>query len=100
MTDTSVDKSGAASSEPAAKDAELQIDETIDLRGVKCPMNFVKIKLKLEEMETGRNLEALVDIGEPMRSVPRAIKEEGHRIIHVDKLDADGGFSLLIKKGA
>ena len=100
MKDTSVDTPLTASAEPAPKDIERHIDETIDLRGVKCPMNFVKIKLKLEEMESGQNLEALVDLGEPMRSIPRAIKEEGHRIIHADKLGADGGFSLLITKGA
>ncbi len=100
MTDTSVDPPRAASGESAPKDNDMQIDETIDLRGVKCPMNFVKIKLKLEQMDTGRNLEALVDTGEPMRSIPRAIKEEGHQIIHAEKLGADGGFSLLIRKGA
>ena len=73
-------------------------DVSLNLSGVKCPMNIVKIKLKLEEMDDGQNLEIIVDVGEPMRSIPRAIKEDGHRITHAEKLP-DGTFSLLVSKG-
>ena len=31
-------------------------DDTLDLQGVLCPINFVKTKLKLEEMEIGQVL--------------------------------------------
>ncbi len=72
-------------------------DGTIDLRSVLCPMNFVKTKLKLEEMESGEILEVFLDDGEPMRSVPRSIKEEGHKIVKVDNLGKE--FRILIKKG-
>lgn len=72
------------------------LDDTIDLRGVLCPMNFVKTKLKLEGMESGEVLEVFLDDGEPMRSVPRSIKEEGHKIIKVDNLGKD--YRILIKK--
>ena len=37
--------------------SELRVDERLDLRGVLCPMNFVKAKLKLEELEPGQKLE-------------------------------------------
>jgi len=69
----------------------------LDLRGVVCPINFVKTKLKLEEMHEGEILEIVIDSGEPMANVPRSIKEEGHRIIKVDKLG--NHFRLLIEKG-
>ena len=69
---------------------------SLDLRGVVCPINFVKTKLKLEEMETGQVLEVVIDAGEPMANVPRSIKEEGHKIIKVDKVD--DYFRLLIEK--
>ncbi len=72
------------------------LDGSIDLRGVLCPMNFVKTKLKLEEMESGEILEVFLDDGEPMRSVPRSIKEEGHKIIKVDNLGNE--YRILIKK--
>ncbi len=76
--------------------SENTVDEKIDLRGVLCPINFVKTKLKLEMMESGQILEVTLDDGEPMRNVPRSIKEEGHKIIKVEKLD--GGYKLLVKK--
>ncbi|MDI6760071.1 MAG: sulfurtransferase TusA family protein [Candidatus Brocadiaceae bacterium] len=72
-------------------------DQSIDLRGVLCPMNFVKTKLKLEEMETGQVLEVFLDDGEPMRSVPRSVKEEGHKIVQVENMGK--AYKLLIKKG-
>ena len=68
----------------------------LDLRGVICPVNFVKTKLKLEEMNIGEILEVLIDAGEPIANVPRSIKEEGHKIIKVEKID--GYFRLLIEK--
>ena len=69
---------------------------SIDLRGVLCPMNFVKTKLKLEEMETGQVLEVFLDDGEPMRSVPRSVKEEGHKVVQVENMGK--AYKLLIKK--
>jgi tRNA 2-thiouridine synthesizing protein A len=76
--------------------SEDTVDEKIDLRGVLCPINFVKTKLKLEMMEGGQVLEVTLDDGEPMRNVPRSLKEEGHKIIKVEKLD--GGYKLFVKK--
>ncbi|MDO8490630.1 MAG: sulfurtransferase TusA family protein [Dehalococcoidia bacterium] len=78
--------------------SEFHIDDRLDLRGVLCPMNFVKAKLKLEEMESGQMLEVTLDDGEPMRSVPRSIKEEGHKIVSVQKTDANA-YRLVILRG-
>lgn len=75
---------------------ELTPDESLDLSGVKCPINFVKTKLKMEEMEIGQLLEVVVDDGEPIRSVPKSLKEEGHKILKVDEVD--GRYRLLVKK--
>ena len=72
-------------------------DFSLDLRGEICPINFVKTKLKLEEMGRGEILEVLIDAGEPIVSVPRSIKEEGHKVINVQKVDEH--FRLLIEKG-
>ena len=75
---------------------EKKPDAFLDLRGVVCPINFVKTKLKLEEMGKGQILEIVIDPGEPMANVQRSIKEEGHRIIKVEKVD--NHFRLLIEK--
>ncbi len=76
---------------------EINIDERIDLCGVVCPNNFVKTKLKLEEMKQGQVLEVTLDAGEPIKNVPRAVKEEGHKILKVEKVG--DSFTLLIRKG-
>lgn len=75
-----------------------RIDDRLDLKGVSCPINFVKTKVKLEKMQDGQILEVIIDDGEPLHNVPRSIKEEGHKIIKVEKLP-DDSFRLLIKKG-
>ena len=75
---------------------KLVPDDRIDLRGVLCPINFVKTKLKLEMMDSGQVLEVILDDGEPIRSVPRSVKEEGHKIIKVENME--GAYRLLIKK--
>lgn len=76
--------------------SEIKPDGTLDLKGVPCPMNFVKTKLKLEEMNSGQVLEVIIDDGEPIRNVPRAVKEEGHQILNVEKIEDK--WRLLIKK--
>ena len=76
---------------------EEKIAGNLDLKGVICPVNFVKTKLKLEEMHDGQILEVIIDDGEPMQNVPRSIKEEGHKIIKVQRLP-DASFRLLIQK--
>ena len=75
---------------------EKKPNVSLDLRGVVCPTNFVKTKLKLEEMQTGEILEIVIDEGEPIANVPRSIKEEGHKIVKVEKLNSH--FRLLIEK--
>ena len=75
---------------------EKKPDASIDLRGVICPINFVKTKLKLEEMNTGAILEVIIDSGEPIANVPRSVKEEGHKIVKVEK--TNNHFRLLIEK--
>lgn len=76
--------------------SENVADEKIDLRGVLCPINFVKTKLKLEMMDDGQVLEIALDDGEPMRNVPRSIKEEGHKVVGVEK--AGDGYKIFVKK--
>jgi tRNA 2-thiouridine synthesizing protein A len=61
--------------------------EELDLRGVICPYNFVKTKLKLESLEIGDRLMVLLDEGEPIRNVPQSITNEGHQILKQERVD-------------
>ncbi|MDH5296062.1 MAG: sulfurtransferase TusA family protein [Nitrospirota bacterium] len=60
--------------------------EELDLRGVICPYNFVKTKLKLETLEIGAQLSVLLDEGEPIRNVPQSITNEGHQILKQERI--------------
>ena len=71
--------------------------EKLDLKGVLCPLNYVHTKLKLEDMEEGQILEVILDDGEPIRNVPRSVKQDGHKILAVQRLE-DGRYRLLIRK--
>ena len=51
---------------------ELSMEE-LDLRGVICPYNFVKTKLKLDTLEGGTQLAVLLDAGDPIHNVPKSI---------------------------
>jgi len=63
---------------------------TIDLRGVACPMNFVKAKLALEQVAVGDVLDILLDNGEPARNAPASFAEQGQEILDIEDL---GGYS-------
>jgi TusA-related sulfurtransferase len=71
--------------------------QTIDLRGVSCPTNFVKAKLALEELDNGTVAQILLDDGEPVKNVPRSLKADGHKLIGLKQTD-EGYYILELEK--
>jgi TusA-related sulfurtransferase len=71
-------------------------DKSIDLRGTPCPLNWVKTKLRLEEMRPGMLLEVVVDDGAPARNVPRSVGIEGHEVVETEA--TPDGVRLLIER--
>ncbi len=67
-----------------------------DLRGVACPMNFVKTKVELSKLKPGDLLEIWLDDGPPIENVPGSIRQEGHRVISQEK--AGGYWAVIIEK--
>jgi TusA-related sulfurtransferase len=72
-------------------------DAVLDLKGVACPYNFVRTKLRLEDMDSGQLLEVIIDDGEPYKNVPRSVKAEGHEILTEEKI-SDQHYKILIQK--
>lgn len=68
----------------------------LDLRGVICPYNFVKTKLKLETMEQGQVLAVLLDDGDPIENVPRSVENEGHTVLAQDRVGSS--YRVLIRR--
>ncbi|MES4785663.1 MAG: hypothetical protein C4294_07395, partial [Nitrospiraceae bacterium] len=60
-----------------------------DLRGVACPLNYVKTKLKLEMMYAG----------EPIKNVPMSLRNDGHKILTEEPLEPEAKhFKILVEK--
>ena len=74
----------------------FQVQEELDLRGVICPYNFVKTKLRLENMQSGEILAVLLDEGDPIRNVPQSIRNDGQEVLLQEPID--GAFRIFIKK--
>lgn len=74
------------------------MEHDLDLRGVACPMNFVKTRLFLDNLASGDLLHVLLDEGEPVESVSLSIAQEGHSIIS-QKKEQGGYFRVTISKG-
>ena len=71
-------------------------DAHLDLRGTPCPLNFVRTKLRLEQMSPGSILEVWLDPGEPIEQVPDSLKMEGYLIEALN--EREGFFSLLTSR--
>ena len=78
---------------------QIDITKSIDTCSDVCPMNMVKTKFALKDLGPGEVLQVTLHAGEPVRNVSRSVKDEGHRIIKLDKQD-DDIFVMLIEKGA
>ncbi len=70
-----------------------------DLRGVACPLNYVKTKLRLEMMDTGERLEVWLDAGEPIKNVPMSLRNDGHKVLAEEPLDGPAAhWKVLVEK--
>lgn len=69
----------------------------LDITGEVCPITFIKVKLKLEEMEAGDVLLVHLDDGVPIKNVPRSLKSDGHEVISQEKQE-DGTYILHVEK--
>jgi tRNA 2-thiouridine synthesizing protein A len=72
--------------------------QTVDLRGICCPANFVRAKLAIEEFVAGEHVRILLDDGEAVKNVPRSLKAEGHQLLALKEMP-EGYFILDLKKG-
>jgi len=73
----------------------------LDIINEICPMTFVKTKLAIEKMQSGEELEVRLKGSEPIRNVPRSVRELGHCILSLDPEpgeQADGIHRMRIKK--
>lgn len=85
-------KTNVEEAEEKEEDAEV-----LDLKGTPCPLNYVKVKLFLEELEPGSIIDIYLDEGEPMSNVPKSLENDGHEILQIEKLEEF--YRVRVKKG-
>jgi TusA-related sulfurtransferase len=68
----------------------------LDLRGTPCPINFVRTKMKLEQMTEGDLLEVWLDPGEPIEQVPDSLKMAGYNVEQI--IDRQDHFLLQVRR--
>lgn len=73
----------------------------LDLRGVKCPLNWAKAKVRLEYLAQGEHLELVIDDPKGRRDIPRAAEAEGYAVVAVSEpsaADATPQWHIVIEK--
>lgn len=68
----------------------------IDITREVCPMTWVRVKLRIEDLDSGDTLEVLLRGAEPLRNLPRNAADDGHLVRSLDALD-DGTSRLVIE---
>lgn len=71
-------------------------EKVLDLRGVVCPLNYVKTKLYLETQGPGVLVDVLLDDGEPIANVPKSLENDGQEIVDIARQGAY--FIVRVKK--
>ena len=74
-----------------------EIVDSLDLKGVACPFNYVQAKIRLETMQLGQLLEVTIDDGEPIENVPTSLTNDGHEIVDTKKVGKH--YRLTVRKG-
>ena len=74
----------------------------LDVRGLACPMTWVRTRVELGRMPEGAVLEVLLRDGEPRESVPRTAVEDGHRVLRVEPAPEEGleTWRVWLERGA
>jgi TusA-related sulfurtransferase len=68
----------------------------LNLRGVKCPLNWARAKVRLEQIARGEILEVTLDDPRGARDIPRAAEAEGYAVI--ESAAIKGGWQIQIEK--
>ena len=68
----------------------------LDLRGVKCPLNWARAKVRLEQMGRHEVLELTLDDPRGVRDIPTAAEAEGYALLEC--ISVGGAWRLRIER--
>ena len=76
----------------------LRVDQSLDGRNTDGPKAYTTAAEKLHGMEEDHVLELYLDEGEPLRTIPFALRADGHEILISEP--ATPGVRLLVRRRA
>jgi len=68
----------------------------LDLRGVKCPLNWARARVHLETLPRGAELELILDDPKGARDIPRAAEAQGYAIVSIERRPHDWRILILV----
>ncbi len=71
-------------------------DQTLDTKGLNCPLPILKAKKSLAQMESGQTLEVLSTDPGSVLDFEALCRQTGHELLESEK--KDGVFVFLLKK--
>lgn len=63
---------------------EAPRQHALDLRGVRCPLNWARAKVYLEQLAPGVEVELWLDDPKGARDIPGAAEAEGYDVLRVE----------------
>ena len=81
----------------SADGVEAEPAAQLDLRGIPCPLNFIRTKLALERLAPGQTLQVDLDRGEPQQQVTQGLESAAHCVVCIDHPEQEGAVRLLVR---
>ena len=69
----------------------------LDVRGLVCPYPVIYTRKALSQLKSGEILKILTDNPPSCENVPRAVKDDGHEVIDVVRIE-EGVWRITVKK--
>ncbi|MDW7711710.1 MAG: sulfurtransferase TusA family protein [Deferrisomatales bacterium] len=58
----------------------------LDITGDVCPMTLVRVRMALDTVAPGGVLRVRMAAGEPVASIPRTLRDEGHGLLSLERV--------------
>lgn len=70
--------------------------ETLDLRGLKCPLPVLRVRKHFRDLDAGAQIRAETTDPLAVIDIPHFCREEGHQLLGTETMD--GGHAFIIAK--
>ena len=74
----------------------MDVDVTVDARGLQCPMPVIKVSQAINKMESGQLLEIVATDRGALSDIPAWASDMGHSL--KEQFDTDSEYHFVIQK--